>query len=72
VPLAGAGVGALNALLWLRLRYTTATNALLLQAAPGISAFDRLFFRAQSGTADDGAVSSMGVPSCSRAMQEGV
>src|SRR5687768_11340146 len=44
------GVGAFNALLYSGLRHTTATNALLLQAAiPALVVlFDRLFFRVRS------------------------
>jgi drug/metabolite transporter (DMT)-like permease len=44
------GVGAFNALLYSGLRYTTATNALLLQAAiPALVVlFDRLFFAVRS------------------------
>jgi drug/metabolite transporter (DMT)-like permease len=44
------GVGAFNALLYSGLRYTTATNALLLQAAiPAlVMLFDRLFFAVRS------------------------
>jgi len=44
------GVGAFNALLYSGLRYTTATNGLLMQAAiPAfVVIFDRLFFRVRS------------------------
>jgi drug/metabolite transporter (DMT)-like permease len=44
------GVGAFNALLYSGLRYTTATNGLLLQAAipAAVVLFDRLFFRVRS------------------------
>jgi len=44
------GVGAFNALLYSGLRYTTATNALLLQAAipAAVVLFDRLFFGVRS------------------------
>jgi drug/metabolite transporter (DMT)-like permease len=44
------GVGAFNALLYSGLRYTTATNGLLLQAAipAAVVLFDRLFFKVKS------------------------
>ena len=44
------GVAAFNALLYSGLKYTTATNALLLQAAipPAVMLFDRLFFGVRS------------------------
>lgn len=44
------GVGAFNALLYSGLRYTTATNGLLLQAAipAAVVLFDRLFFKVRS------------------------
>ncbi|HYD23354.1 MAG TPA: DMT family transporter [Croceibacterium sp.] len=44
------GVAAFNALLYTGLKYTTATNALLLQAAipPAVMLFDRLFFGVRS------------------------
>ncbi|MEN7538366.1 DMT family transporter [Aurantiacibacter flavus] len=46
------GIGAFNSLLYSGLQFTTATNALLLQAAvPGVVLLlDRVFFRLRSGT----------------------
>ena len=59
------GVGAFNALLYSGLRYTTATNALLLQAAvPALVVlFDRLFFAVRSPRLQTGGVafSTLGV-----------
>lgn len=48
--LGGLGVAAFNALLYTGLKHTTATNALLLQAAipPAVMLFDRLFFGVRS------------------------
>jgi drug/metabolite transporter (DMT)-like permease len=45
------GIGAFNGLLYNSLKYTTATNALLLQAAipPAVLAADRLLFGARAG-----------------------
>ena len=49
--LGGLGVAAFNALLYSGLQHTTATNALLLQAAvpPAVMLFDRLFFGVRPG-----------------------
>src|SRR5688572_5672165 len=59
------GVGAFNALLYSGLRYTTATNALLLQAAiPALVVlFDRLFFAVRSARLQTAGVacSTLGV-----------